>query len=386
MRKTAAGPVVEPGLFGLFQTHVAEHITGAAKVGGHRVHSGHHQAVRHFDAQADSLVIPVDSLHGIDNVEHKNVLVGHGGDDVEHGAGQSAGLFYFIGPVGISFRQAGGRVHLRDPDLMGDAALHSRDGPVGRSVLPGTTIRTGDFHGIESDPQVFDHIGEKGLGMDLEPGKVNQNTPGIKRPVSGIGRVAAHDDFVEDERLEIFTGRDRDLPAFGRIVANPVQVVDHELIPHLSGGNVNSGHALLQTLHRIIPQGGIGNLGQVFADEIETPASVKFVGPALNDRLGGHRSPGLLDITIIGRHAGQGRGRLSEAHLKKANARPVVEPAHHRGHKGPFRIAAAADGRPKMIRVDVLGAHQVRFEEQLLSLLEAFMDDGQKVRLFLQGG
>ncbi len=59
---------------------------------------------------------------------------------------------------------------------------------MGIAVFPAAIAPPGKLHGVEADAQIFDDVGEKGLGMDFQFGYIDQNTSGIGLPVLGICR------------------------------------------------------------------------------------------------------------------------------------------------------------------------------------------------------
>ncbi len=129
--------------------------------------------------------------------------------------------------------------------------------------------------------------------MDLQFRDVDQDAAGIVSKIAGVTGVAAHDHLVQGDLGEVRPSGDDDRPPPGRVVAQLVQVVDHQPVPRSARREVPAGHALLVPPHGVVGVGRGVALREVAANEVEAPAAVEVSASPLEDRLRGDGPPGL---------------------------------------------------------------------------------------------
>ena len=100
-------------------------------------------------------------------MDHEDALALYCLYDVDHGGGDAAGLVNEILAGVISLWNTCLRIQLRNPDLVRNAALHSRCGIKRHAIIPFVAAFLCCLHRIETDAQVFDDIGEKGKIVNL---------------------------------------------------------------------------------------------------------------------------------------------------------------------------------------------------------------------------
>ena len=313
-----------------------------------------------------------DRLNARYDVDHQHVLTFRCLKNVNNRPFQPAGLGDDIFPLFISHGKTGLFISLRTPDLMGETGFLGRREFIGNRVFPPSTFRfiiNRCLHGVQADSQVFCGIGQGFVYVGLEPGQVYQHTSRPVLHISGVIGITANNRLVQCDLLEIDPAGNSDISCLGPYISDAVQIINHQTVACLAGGQVFAGDAFLMAVHGVVFMGGLMGIGKVLPDEIETPAAVEITTLALKDGFRGNRCASVEEPAVGNRRCREAGSCFTQCHFVVGYVQFIVKPPHHGGNKRP--LGARATG-PTYTMGDWIDAHrtdQVGFEEELLPLL-----------------
>ena len=147
-------------------------------------------------------------------MEHHDILLLDRLNDICHGRFHTTGPFNNIVAVLVPEGHPGLFITLTHPPVVGNPGLEWRHRAVRRSIQPPDFPRLGapvGLHGVETDTQVLNHVGNQFYLVYLELGHVHQHTPRPVLAVLLVIRITAHENLVQRDCLEVNAFGHRDL-------------------------------------------------------------------------------------------------------------------------------------------------------------------------------